>query len=148
MKIVSEAISNGVILDRYGKRGDMHCSLPLRFEDYPTNTITFALIIEDYDAIAVCGYCFTHWLVANLTKDYLLENESALPHNFIEGENDFNENNYGGMAPPDRPHTYDITVYALDCILSLEPGFQKQQLHEQMIPHILDKATIKGVYYN
>ena len=148
MKIVSQGIKDGVIDDKYGKRGNIDLSLPLAFSDYPKNTISFAVIIEDFDAIAVCGHDFVHWLVANLDKPYLEENASLNSHNFIEGKNDFNRNNYGGMAPPDRPHYYDITVYALDCFLDINEGFTYQELKDKIKNHILDEANIKGLYKN
>lgn len=148
MKIKSSGIINGVILDKYGKRGNMELSIPLEFIDYPKNTVSFAVIIEDFDAIKVCGHDFVHWLVANITNPYLEENASLNKHSFIEGKNDFNRNNYGGMAPPDQPHYYDITVYALDCLLDLQEGFSYKQLKESMKNHILDEVNIKGLYYN
>ena len=148
MKIVSQGIKDGVIDDKYGKRGNIDLSLPLAFSNYPKNTISFAVIIEDFDAIEVCGHDFVHWLVANLDKPYLEENASLNSHNFIEGKNDFNRNNYGGMAPPDRQHYYDITVYALDCFLDINEGFTYQELKDKIKNHILDEANIKGLYKN
>ena len=148
MKIKSSGIIDGVILDKYGKRGNMELSIPLEFIDYPKNTISFAVIIEDFDAIEVCGYDFVHWLVANITKPYLEENASLNKHEFVEGKNNFNRNNYGGMAPPDRPHHYDITVYALDCLLDLKDGFTYKELKESIKNHILAETNIKGLYNN
>ena len=148
MTIKSKGIVNGIILDKYGKRGDMTLSLPLEFNDYPDSTKSFAVIIEDFDAIPVCGHDFVHWLVANLDKPYLEENASLNNHRFIEGKNHFNRNSYGGMAPPDRPHYYDITVYALDSFLDLENGFSYQELKDKIINHVLDSANMKGLYRN
>lgn len=148
MKIKSSGIIDGVILDKYGKRGNMELSIPLEFIDYPKETVSFAVIIEDFDAIEVCGHDFVHWLVANVTKPYLEENASLNVHNFIEGKNDFNRNNYGGMAPPNKPHCYDITVYALDCMLNLKAGFTYKELKESIKNHILAEANIKGLYNN
>ena len=51
MKIKSSGIIDGVILDKYGKRGNMELSIPLEFIDYPKETVSFAVIIEDFDAI-------------------------------------------------------------------------------------------------
>lgn len=148
MKIKSSGIIDGVILDKYGKRGNMELSIPLEFIDYPKETVSFAVIIEDFDAIEVCGHDFVHWLVANVTKPYLEENASLNVHNFIEGKNDFNRNNYGGMAPPNKPHCYDITIYALDCMLNLKAGFTYKELKESIKNHILAEANIKGLYNN
>ena len=55
---------------------------------------------------------------------------------------------YGGMAPPDAPHIYEIHVYALDKELDLKNGFPMNQLYRQMDGHILDSYTLKGSYAN
>lgn len=83
MIIKSKGIVNGIIADKYGKRGDMSLSFPLEFSNYPNNTKSFAVIVEDFDAIQVCGHDFVHWLVANLEKPYLEENASLNDHRFI-----------------------------------------------------------------
>ncbi len=53
---------------------------------------------------------------------------------------------YGGMGPPDKPHTYEICVFALDKILDLENGFYLNELYEAMENHVLDDCKIKGIY--
>ena len=114
MKLVTSAIIDGKILDKYGKRGDLTLSMPFEFLEYPSNTLSFVLVIEDYDAIPVCGYDYVHWLVANITTDRLKENATILSKEyFVQGMNSNNESCYIGMAPPDKTHTYDFTLYAL-----------------------------------
>ncbi|OJT85459.1 phosphatidylethanolamine-binding protein, partial [Clostridioides difficile] len=56
MKVTSTGIVNGVIEDKYGKRGTQFneggmptYSLPLKFEDAPKNTVSFAVFLEDKD---------------------------------------------------------------------------------------------------
>jgi len=53
---------------------------------------------------------------------------------------------YGGMTPPNRDHTYTLTVFALDCSLDLEDGFYLNQLTTAMKGHILDKAVLEAKY--
>ena len=55
---------------------------------------------------------------------------------------------YGGMAPPNSPHTYEIHVYALDTKLGLKTGFFLNELYKAMDGHVLDYATLKGTYIN
>ena len=80
MKLSSQGIVNGVIHDRYGKRGPMNeyemptVSLPLKIEDAPANTVSYALVLEDKDAFPVCGFSWIHWTAANITKTQLQEN--------------------------------------------------------------------------
>ena len=55
---------------------------------------------------------------------------------------------YTGMAPPDKPHTYTIHVFALDTALPLEPGFYMNELYHAMDGHVLAYAKLEGVYDN
>ena len=52
------------------------------------------------------------------------------------------------MTPPDRPHTYELHVFALDSLLKLENGFFMDDLLLAMEGHVLDQVTAKGIYAN
>lgn len=155
MKISSSGIINGIIQDEYGKYGsrferDMPVySLPLHIEGAPKNTVSFAIIMDDQDAIPVVGYVWIHWLVANLTKTEIPAGDSMHADNgYIQGENSWHIPVYGGPMPPDRPHTYDIKVYALDKMLDLKKGFSVDELYQAMQGHVLETAELKGSYRN
>lgn len=66
----------------------------------------------------------------------------------IQGTNDFGTVGYGGPTPPDKPHNYVITVYALDTTLDLKDGFTKKAFDAAIEGHILAEASISGVYSN
>jgi Raf kinase inhibitor-like YbhB/YbcL family protein len=131
MKVTSSGIVDGVIKDIYGKRsryikmGMPTYSLPIKIEEAPKGTVSFAIILDDPDAMKPCGKVWLHWLVADLTRTELKENESLTSFDFVQGVNDWNENCYGGMAPPDAPHNYRIIVYALNKVLGLRGDFTK-----------------------
>ncbi len=155
MQITSTGIVNGMIGDEYGKFGahfldDMPTySLPFEIEGAPAETVSFAVVLDDKDAIPVAGFDWIHWLVANLTKTCMAENESVkINADFIQGNNSWNVPLYGGMAPPDKPHAYDLTVYALDTLLPLKTGFLYDELMQVMTGHILAEAQIRGIYNN
>lgn len=168
MKVTSNGIINGIIADKYGCRGELNshsiptCSLPLEFKDYPQNTVSFAVFIEDKDAFFVCGgFSWIHWTVANIKNDCLQENESVTNKDLVQGLNSWISMQggsvphdvcscYGGMYPPKGhgKHIYEIHVYALDCMLDLKNGFGVNELFHAMEGHILDSATIKGAYEN
>ncbi len=165
IKVTSAGIVDGVIADQYGKRGRqfskaglMTWSLPLKIEDAPENTASFALVMEDKDAIPVCGFSWIHWTVANLTRAEIKENESAQATDFVQGTNSSSSrlggvdrmaaSFYDGPAPPDAPHVYEIHVYALDTLLDLRRGFYMNELYKAMDGHILDQFTLKGLYRN
>ena len=52
------------------------------------------------------------------------------------------------MAPPNKPHTYDLIVYALDTVLPLQNGFTIEQLKYAIEGHILAQAQTQGIYRN
>ena len=154
MIISSSGIVNGKILDKFGKRGTQikfgmpTLSLPLKIEDAPKNTKSFAIIFDDPDSVPVCGYEWIHWLVANLTKTELEEDASQTNFEFVQGKNSWNENCYGGPCPPDRPHSYRFRVYALSEKLDLRGDFSLIQLEKAMDGKVLETAELRGIYDN
>lgn len=166
MKIISNGIIDGIIQDKYGKRGELNTlgmptySLPISIHDAPEGTKSFALVIDDKDAFPVSGgFVWVHWVAANICRTEILENESQTASDFVQGVNSWLSmqggqhpaescSYYGGMAPPDAPHIYDIHVYALDTMLDLKNGFYMNEMYRQMKGHILDEAVLSGEYAN
>ena len=73
MKVTSSGIVNGIIQDKYGKRGECNAlgmpiySLPLSIEEAPEGTKSFAVMIDDKDAFPVSGgFVWVHWVAANI----------------------------------------------------------------------------------
>ena len=168
LKIKSDGMRNQIIAARFGSRGtDFHGSmptrsLPLKIESAPEKTKSFALTLIDYDAVGAVGVCWVHWLLCNFTGRELPENAAVEQRsNLTQGMNSWGSallgsnalrpeeaSAYGGMAPPDRPHRYDLTVYALNDFLNLDNGFTWNQLLHEVQPHLLAAATLTGVYRN
>lgn len=135
-------------------------SIPLKFEDVPEGTKSFAVVLEDKDAYPVSGgFAWIHWLAADIQKTEIVENESQTAADFVQGVNSWISvqggahpaescSYYGGMAPPNEPHTYEVHVYALDTVLNLQNGFMFHELHRKMRGHILAQETIYGDYSN
>ena len=165
MIVTSKGIINGQIEDKYGKRGTQFnengmptFSLPFSIEGAPQNTVSYAIVLEDKDAIPVSGgFVWIHWIAANIKRTEVLENESQSASDFIQGANSWTSMQggqqsrelssfYGGMAPPNAPHLYELHVFALDTTLDLETGFYMNDLYKKMDGHILDQYTLKGLY--
>ena len=166
MTVTSTGIIDGVIGLKYGKHGseflkDMPTlSFPIEIHNAPKGTVSFAIFLEDCDAIPVARFSWIHWVVANLTELRLEENASANPQGrFVQGVNswaspllgdnkltDAEASRYGGMAPPDKAHTYSVRVYALDIKLDLKNGFFANELFKAMEGHILAEYTLSGSY--
>ncbi|MBN7573701.1 YbhB/YbcL family Raf kinase inhibitor-like protein [Clostridium sp. 2-1] len=167
MIATSAGIINGIIQDKYGSRGEHFnengvptFSLPLKIENAPVNTASFAIILEDKDAYPVTGgFAWIHWLAANITRSELKDNESQTTEDFIQGTNSWtslqgNQQSkelscyYGGMTPPDKAHVYELHVFALDKLLNLKKGFLLNELYHEMDGHIWEQYTLKGIYKN
>lgn len=167
MNVTSTGIINGLIQDKYGKRGIQFnengiptFSLPFKIENEPQNTVSFALVLEDKDAYPVTGgFVWIHWIAANITRNELKENESQTAGDFIQGCNSWtsiqgNQQSkelscfYGGMTPPDKEHLYELHIFALDKLLDIKNGFLLNEFYREMDGHILDCFTLKGIYKN
>lgn len=164
MIVTSAGITNGFIQKKYGGYGtqfnENHVpsySLPFKIENAPEHTASFAFILEDKDAYPVIGFTWIHWLGANLKRNGLEENESQTATDFIQGANSWisiqgnqqkreQASYYGGMTPPDKAHTYELHIFALDKTLDLEKGFYLNELYQKMEGHILEEAVLKGIY--
>lgn len=168
MELHSTGISDGNIHPRFGNKGDQffkdimpNRSLPLEWSNLPDNTSTLALTMIDFDAVPPCGFPWIHWTVANIDpkQSGLIENASC-ELNLLEGANSWSSGllpdasrlsqlesaAYGGCAPPDKRHQYDITLYALDITLNLDQGFYLNELLSIIEGHVLDHASLRGTY--
>lgn len=163
MIVTSSAIKNGAFEDKYGKRGEQFSpngmptySIPFEIHDAPEGTQSFAVVLEDKDAITASGFVWIHWLIANLERTQVAENESQTATDYVQGANSWasklgnfelaEASAYGGMAPPNCQHRYELIVYALDTQLPLETGFRFNDLHFAMQGHILAQAVVMGTY--
>lgn len=167
MTVTSRGIVNGKIDNKYGKHGEQFnkngmptYSLPFTIENAPEGTVSYAIMLEDKDAFPVSGgFSWIHWTAANITRTDIKENESLTATDFVQGVNSWASmqggsqsrelsSYYGGMAPPDAPHVYELHVYALDTTLDLQNGFNMNDMHKQMDGHVLASFTLKGEYNN
>ena len=163
MKVTSTGIENGFWADRFGKFGsDLSAkgknvrSVPLSISDAPAGTVSFAVVLDDKDAIPVCGFNWIHWTLCNLTQAEVAEDASRNSPDFIQGSTSFHSaagdetraeaSCYGGMAPPDADHEYTLTVYALDCTLDLTEGFYLNEMLRAMRGHVLAHARVSAMY--
>jgi len=118
---------------------------------------------------------FTHWLLADIPASVSdiaegSHSDGVTPRGKgadaapigVHGQNDYTGwfagdpdlegewNGYDGSAPPWNDsivHHYEFTVFAVDTAsLGLEPGFTRDELTVAIDGHVLDSASIVGVY--
>jgi Raf kinase inhibitor-like YbhB/YbcL family protein len=141
MEITSSAFEYGrPIPKKYTCQGQ-NISPPLQIKDYPENTESFAIILEDPDAPSGT---FDHWVAWNITPTSLIDEGFVAPG---EGLNGFGKRGYSGPCPPSgREHRYFFKVFALDAFVQLPPGSNKGKLYPLIKPHLLDEAELMGTY--
>ena len=116
--------------------------MPMRM--WEQNPKSFALIMDDPDAMEAVGKVWVHWVVWNIpTKQDQLPQGSA---DGAEGMTDFGEVGYGGPAPPDKRHTYVFKLYALDTELDLPDKSTKADVEKAMEGHIIEQTQLTGTY--
>ncbi|MCX3065878.1 YbhB/YbcL family Raf kinase inhibitor-like protein [Cetobacterium somerae] len=87
----------------------------------------------------------------------LSENASATDSKLIQGENSCwsliggslpkeEVDRYEGPVPPNKTHTYTITLYALDKEIDLKKGFYLNELYDAIDGHVLEKIFLKAKY--
>jgi hypothetical protein len=121
----------------------------LTWENPPTGTESFSLIVEDPDAPAGT---WVHWVIYNLPGSLRglpegISKAQELADGSRQGRNDFGRLGYGGPCPPPGPaHRYFFRIIALDAKLSLRAGAAKSDLESAMKGHFLAHAELMGRY--
>ena len=152
MTLNSSGIAGGIIDPAYGMKGKditkgiPTLSIPLEIKGAPEGTKSYAVYMDDADSEPLCGYRWVHWMLVNAENNVIPEGFSQNAGSAVQGTNDFDTIGYGGPTPPDKNHTYKITVYALDAKLSLAEGFSKEDFLEAIKGHVLDSASLEAVY--
>jgi Raf kinase inhibitor-like YbhB/YbcL family protein len=121
---------------------------PLRWTQPPDGTKSLALILEDPDA----GQgTFTHWVIYNVSPNtHSLEEGTPvapeLPDGARQGQNSRRNVGYTGPCPPGSSHRYFFRLYALDSMLEVPAGGNKQVLLAAMEGHVLAQAELMARY--
>ena len=124
----------------------------LSWSHVPKGTKSFAITVYDPDAPTGSGWW--HWQVVNIpaAATSISTDASAkhtLPKGAVEITNDYGTVGFGGACPPvgDKPHTYIVTVHALDVeTLSVEVGTNAPIVGYQINAHTIEKASLISYY--
>src|SRR3989338_3833248 len=139
MTITSTAFRhNQLIPPKYTCDGE-NISPPLAISDIPSAAKSLALIVDDPDAP---GGIWVHWLMWNITPETTRIEAGMAPLGATEGTTSFGKPGYCGPSPPSGTHRYFFKVYALDAMLNLLSGADKDELEHAMEGHILARAEI------
>jgi Raf kinase inhibitor-like YbhB/YbcL family protein len=93
---------------------------------------------------------YTHWVLWDMPGE-----SNGLPRGVtlhsvgVAGKNSFEKLGYGGPCPPPGhgPHHYHFRLYALDIpSLDMPEGSSRAAVEAAMRGHILEQATLTGIY--
>ena len=130
---------------KYTCDGD-NISPPLTWADAPSNTQSFALILDDPDAPKGT---FTHWVLYNLpgSLNQLPENFSNSSQDAMQGVNSYQHTAYDGPCPPAKAtHTYHFRLYALDQRLDLTAHATRDRVLARMQGHVITDTELTSTY--
>ena len=148
MKVISPAFNEGGMIPKQYTCDGINISPPIKWNDAPKGTKTFALICDDPDAPVGT---WVHWIVYNIPSEIhelseKLPTSEVLPNGIHQGINDFRKIGYGGPCPPGGTHRYFFKVYALSKKLNFKAGMTKSELLKEMDGSILSEGTLIGKY--
>jgi Raf kinase inhibitor-like YbhB/YbcL family protein len=148
LHLTSTAFKSGDTIPTLYTCDSTDISPELHWDSRPTNTASFALIMDDPDAPMGT---WVHWIVYNI-PDTVTEfpmhfpKDSVLANGTKQGYTSFRMTGYGGPCPPDREHRYYFKLYALDIKLNIPAMLNKPQLLNAMKGHVLAEADLMGRY--
>ena len=114
---------------------------------------SYAIVMEDPDARPVTP--FVHWLAWNIPASVThvpegLQEQLRLtePQGVLQGATSRGSPGYYGPRPPagDPPHRYHFQVFALDTLLEVPPGADRDQLLAAMRGRVLAKGELVGTF--
>lgn len=148
LSIASPAFKNGSAIPTVYTCKGKDTSPALSWNDPPSNTKSFALIMDDPDAP---GGTWIHWVIYNIPASArglqaATSNQAQLADGSLNGVNSWGKLGYGGPCPPSGTHRYFFKFYALDMMLDLSSGANKEQLLSAMQKHILAQGELMGTF--
>jgi len=152
LRISSRAFTDSEPIPRKYTADGENITPPLEWTDAPSNTVSFALIVDDPDAPDPRAPLRTwvHWVLYDIPASvHALPadvGKVGLPAGTREGLNDWKHTRYGGPAPPSGRHRYFHKLYALDVELPDLSHPTKAQLLRAMKGHVLGECQLIGTY--
>ena len=114
---------------------------------------SYAIVMEDPDAKPITP--FVHWVAWNIPASVTslpegVQEQMRLtePDGLMQGKTSRGSVGYYGPRPPvgDPPHHYHVQVLALDRMLELAPGADRDQLLAAAAGHVIAKGELVGTY--
>ena len=148
LTVASPAFANGGVLPGKYSRYFDNISPPLAWSGAPASTRSYAVMADDPDAALKP---VSHWVAWNIAATSLPEGvppqpQTPPPLSVRQGAATPGLLGYVGPRPPvgDPPHAYHFQVFALDTVLTLDPGASREQLLHAVAGHVVAKGETVG----
>jgi Raf kinase inhibitor-like YbhB/YbcL family protein len=155
LSVSSTAFGQGEAIPQLYSSYDQNASPPLSWTGVPQGVRSYAILAEDPDA-SITPLPVVHWIVWNIPAaiSQLREGLQSVdrledPMGLRQGPNSAAGSvGYKGLRPPqgDPPHHYHFEIFALDQMLDLGAGADRQALVKAMRGHVLAKGELVGVF--
>lgn len=158
IQLTSTAIAEGKPIPKKHTGEGKDVSPPLAWSGVPEGTRELALICDDPDAPSrkkPAPKPWVHWLIykipagtTTLPEGVPAKKKLDEPAGAVQGNNSWPAIGYKGPMPPpgSGPHRYYFKLYALDTVLDLAPGTDKETLLKAMAGHIIGEGQLMGTY--
>jgi len=129
-------------------------SFPIELTNMPKEAVALAVTLIDYDAVPLTGFPFIHWLATNVpimseipadfSRNFVgPQGQNSWESRFYELDDDYFTSHYAGPNPPDQPHHYTLTTFALAHDLDLKNGFFYNDFRTALSDSVMAKAEIQ-----
>lgn len=159
MKVITP-LNQGFLPDRYTSKAEITkknqpiVSFPITIQEIPKKATSLALSLIDYDAVPRTGFPFIHWLAANIPPMTEIPADFSRHFTGPQGQNSWMSRfyalddayftaHYAGPNPPDQPHHYTLTIYALSSNAPLKNQFYYNEFLDQLSDRIIDQSSLR-----
>lgn len=143
--------ANQSIPDTFSATGE-DISPPLNWAAGPEGTKSYVVLAEDPEV--PLPQPFVHWILYNIPPDVQDLREGIpgspklpRPDGALQGTNSRGSTGWYGMKPPaGSEHSYHFQVFALDHMLDVAPGADREAVLDAMEGHVLAEGELVGTY--
>jgi len=154
LKVNSGVFGDGDVIPDEFSDYDHGASFPLAWSDGPVGTRSYAVLVEDPD-VKKAPVPFSHWVVWNIPvhANHLprgVPSRGTLddPSGAHQGATSMGNVGYFGPRPPagDPAHHYHVQVFAVDRVLELPSGADRDALVAAIAGHVLASGELVGTF--
>lgn len=149
----NEFAAGATIPDNFTCDG-LNISPQLSWSGAPAETKSYAIIIDDPDAVPVAGYVWDHWMIYNIpsSEKSLVNARTQASIESIGGKslrNSWGKYYYLGPCPPSgQTHTYSFRIYALDVadLSEINAESDKIEFENAIKAHTITTGSFTGTF--